>query len=356
MSRALDPKIKEALVAAVHTPVYQSVADVLSTRDEQLLDIEVLGPGHVLASGTYALHEGNAIAIPKFNILRAFLPAYEIFKSHLRGQYVAPEELLRATSVILLLDPEHMTAANARKRHIRHIKEQSPTQLHVATDAEFYLIDSLLTSRLHRHTKSPTLWGHRQWLLELSINTQRPVGSLTTALEKLIFVSAERHPRNYYAWCHARYLLDLHHHHRRSGTPAVAQKHEEEPQQGPAAALLETVTGMVKRWCFRHPDDTSGWSFLAVLVERQAAAAPTLFAETLRLVEDLSWRGEAAWCFLRGMVMHRGRLRAGQLEEFTHVLELVHRGGRRETATEELDRQVLANTLKWTELYAESDC
>ncbi|KAM3515592.1 hypothetical protein MY11210_000770 [Beauveria gryllotalpidicola] len=348
MSRALDSKIKDSLKRGDHEPVYRCIAQVLATREEELLDIEVLGPSHTLLPGIYVLHEGNAVAIPKFNILRAFLPAYKIFQGHLNGQHVAPEEVLQATSVILLLDPEHMTAANARKRHVRRIKSKNPDQIDAALDKELYFIDSLLTSRLHRHTKSPTLWGHRQWLQEQCIARSRPMDNLSTAMEKLIFVSAERHPRNFYAWCHARYLLG-----RKGPAHDAIDRAEHGPQAQQSTATLDMLTEMVKKWCFGHPSDTSGWSFLTVLVEqRPQAAAYSLFSETLRLAEAFSWRGESVWYFLRNM-LRMDWVENSHREDFERVLKLVH-GKAAEPG--ELDRQVLGHMLEWTKLYAESGC
>ncbi|KAM3564043.1 hypothetical protein MY1884_000941 [Beauveria asiatica] len=348
MSRALDPGIKNLLKHGDHEPVYRCVAQVLATREEELLDIEIFGPSHLLSPGVYVLHEGNAVAIPKINILRAFLPAYEIFQSHLNGQHVAPEEVLQATSVILLLDPEHMTAANARKRHVWRTKAQNPDQIDAYLDDELYFIDSLLTSRLHRHTKSPTLWGHRQWLQEQCIARSKPMDNLSTAMEKLIFVSAERHPRNYYAWCHARYLLG-----RKCPAHDAPNRAEHEPQAQQSTAMLDILTNMVKKWCFGHPSDTSGWSFLTVLIEQHPqAAASLLFPETLRLAEAFSWRGESVWYFLRN-ILRRGWVENSHKEDFERVLKLVH-GKAAEPG--ELDRQVLGHMLEWTKLYAESGC
>ncbi|KAJ6788675.1 hypothetical protein PWT90_04984 [Aphanocladium album] len=358
MSRALDPKIKEALNRGEHAHIYQCVADVLSTREQELLDIEVLGPSHVLPAETYVLREGNAIAIPKFNILRAFLPAYQIFKEHLGGEHVAAEELLRATSVILLLDPEHMTAANARKRYIKRTKEQNSDKFDSIVKKELYFIDSLLTSRLHRHTKSPTLWGHRQWLLELGrLSQQQPTvddDRLATALKELIFVSAERHPRNYYAWCHARYLLGL------GGRTSQGRgdsshgdeqgQQQQQQQQQRDTAALDIITERVKKWCFSHHHDTSGWSFLMVLIEQhqqeaRAAVASALFSETLHLAEAYSWRGESVWYFLRTM-LGRNWLQESHRQEFERVLRVVH--GKAAEPEAALDAQILSHTLEWT--------
>ncbi|KAJ2968451.1 hypothetical protein NQ176_g9175 [Zarea fungicola] len=355
MSRALDPKVKVALKQGDHTPVYQCIADVLSTQHDELLDIEVLGPSHALPDDTYLLSEDHAIAIPKVNILRAFIPAYAIIKEHLQGNHDSPEELMRATSVILLLDPEHMTAANARKRHIQNAIKKTIDNIDEALDKELYFVDSLLTSRLHRHTKSPTLWGHRQWLLEQYLARQRhPMRSLATTLERLIFVSAERHPRNYYAWCHARYLLGLAHHHpspqgNGGGDEQGRWRQQQHTlQEKDAAATLKEVTELVKKWCFNHHNDISGWAFLMVLVEEQPQVAGAVFCETLHLAETFSWRGESVWYFLRTML--RGNWLDGETHgmEFARVLGSVHR-----MAVGELDERVHGNMLEWSRRFSE---
>lgn len=353
MSRALDPKVKETLKQGDHTPVYQCIANVLSTQHDELLDIEVLGPSHALPQDTYLLSEDHAIAIPKFNILRAFVPAYAIIKEHLRGNHGLPEELMRATSVILLLDPEHLTAANARKRHIQNAIQKNTHNIDESLDKELYFIDSLLTSRLHRHTKSPTLWGHRQWLLEQCLARQRPPmrsRSLATTLERLIFVSAERHPRNYYAWCHARYLLGLAHYASPQGNSGGDEQGQQQHplQEKDIAATLEQVTELVKKWCFNHHNDISGWAFLMVLIEEQPQAAAAVFSETLHLAETFSWRGESVWYFLRTMLRGNWLDRETHGMEFARVLGLVHR-----MAVEEMDERVHGNMLEWSRRFSE---
>lgn len=354
MSRALDPRVKELLKEGDHTEVYQCIADALSAQHDLLLDIEILGPSHALLDDSYFLYEDNAIAIPKLNILRAFLPAYNVFKSYLAVRSHVSDEVMRATSVILLLDPEHMTAANARKRYIRQTEDADPGLMEKTLESELYFIDSLLTSRLHRHTKSPTLWGHRQWLMELRISRRRPTPSLEAALEKLIFVSAERHPRNYYAWCHARYLVEL------AGRTSRGNG-DEQGQQRDTRTSLAAATEQVKKWCFAHHNDVSGWSFLMVLLEERqrtggdgaaaagAATAAAVFSETLHLAETFSWRGESVWYFLRNM-LRRDWLPQKQEQEFERVLRLVHG---KVAEPEDLDQQVMGNMLAWSKLYSE---
>src|SRR5690606_32717358 len=104
-----------------------------------------------------------------------------------------------------LTDAEHLTAANTRKRAIlRDAKDSS--DIKSTLGREKWFVDSLVTSRLHRHTKSPILWSHRRWLLT-QFQKQGLQVYVPTEIRTIIFTSGERHPNNYYAWDHARWLL-----------------------------------------------------------------------------------------------------------------------------------------------------
>ena len=85
--------------------------------------------------------------------------------------------------------------------------------------SELVLLEGLLTSPgLDKHSKSPTLWALRQWIITNTTNTFSPstgrVGSPTPAAlihsELCIVARANNiHPRNYRAWQHARNLIVL---------------------------------------------------------------------------------------------------------------------------------------------------
>src|ERR1700744_3971783 len=110
------------------------------------------------------------------------------------------------TFIILLFDPEYITAANFRKRRIQTLFASS--ELHSNFKDELLFLNTILTSPLHRQSKSPTLWHHRWWLLtevlpRLNIgdsNLQTIVASEFAAVMK----AGERHPNNYYAFQHGR--------------------------------------------------------------------------------------------------------------------------------------------------------
>jgi hypothetical protein len=219
------------------------------------------------------------------------------------------------------MDPEHLTAANTRKRLIRDkLREQDlQDRLHL----EKHLIDSLLTSRLHRHTKSPTLWNHRRWLIQQFrvYNINVPAEN---DLTRTIMVSGERHPRNYYAWCHARYLINA------FILPLSSS------QEGISRMIIAT-----QKWCFAHHNDISGWQFLLFLLDKQPAETSPVFRETLKLAASFKWRNESVWYFLR-LVAARGVANTDK-EEFEGLRKTLW-----ETASEDsIEKKTLERAEQW---------
>ncbi|KAF4948374.1 hypothetical protein FGADI_9686 [Fusarium gaditjirri] len=279
MSRALDKSLKESLKHGNHHPVFLEISNVLVEPSDELLEIELLGKSHIPDTSSIVLRDENAVAIPKLRLVQAFIVAQKLLKQlQADKERISSEDISRSTAVILLMDPEHLTAANTRKRLIRgKLREDVQDRLQL----EKHLVDSLLTSRLHRHTKSPTLWNHRRWLMEQYRlhNIQVPVED---DLTRTIMISGERHPRNYYAWCHARYLVN---------TFIL-----------PSSSSQEGIPRMInatQKWCFAHHNDISGWQFLMFLMEKQPAETSPVFRETLKLTASFKWRNESVWYFLR---------------------------------------------------------
>jgi hypothetical protein len=197
-----------------------------------------------------------------------------------------------------LYDPEYLTAANYRKRRLRAILKLNPGLFAESLLAEMNFLSSILTSPLHRQSKSPTLWYHRWWLISvfipsiedtslvrtISVEFIHPPSLMNLELE-CVFKAAERHPNNYYAWQHARRTLLL-------GAKADVGDDQN----------LKTLLNKVLPWCLRNPSDTSGWSFLLHLLG-QPGMAPTDTAATLNSVlifaTQLKWQKEALWVFVR---------------------------------------------------------
>lgn len=325
MSRSLDNAVLASLQTQDPRPAYKDISTLFSEKLEEsetgrappLLEIEFLGTSHPLEDGVNYLRDESAVAIPKLRLTQAFLVARQYLQDHLTSRPVRatdaaasaiPDQVLAATAVILLMDPEHLTAANTRKRALQHKlasftgvddDEDAAGLRSRAVQAEEHLVNSLLTSRLHRHTKSPTLWGHRQWLLKLCQSEGIRLAAADDDLSEIIMVSGERHPRNYYAWNHARWLLL----NRRVLDHSLLLADDGQQQQ-----RLEKLSHNVKNWCLKHHGDISGWSFLAFVLghmrdgQRQAALCNVVMQDVLRIVESFRWSGESVWVFLRHLV------------------------------------------------------
>ncbi|GFP59179.1 protein prenyltransferase alpha subunit repeat-containing protein 1 [Trichoderma asperellum] len=286
MSRALDDDVKRAIKHGDHEQIFTKIADALSQRHAELLEIELLGRSHMADAGTILLQDGPAIAVPKLRLVQAFIFA--------RALLYKGKDVSRATAVMLLMDPEHLTAANTRKRLLQDAIK-SGTDVEARIRDELYFVDSLLTSRLHRHTKSPTLWGHRQWLMQRFQERGLKIDA-TSIMTAVISVAAERHPRNYYAWLHARYLTNA-----VSETAASRDKDKDKDEDKDKDKDLAGMLEAAKNWAVRHHDDISGWAFLMFFLDRHPEYAGPVVRETTRLAASFHWRNESVWYFLRNI-------------------------------------------------------
>lgn len=191
--------------------------------------------------------------------------------------------------MLLVCDPEHLTAANLRKRHLCDVKDN----LQGAVQYELWILDSLLTSPLKRHTKSPTLWSHRRFLYQRFPNLLNPDLELQTILQ-----SAEKHPMNYYAFDYARRLTNLN------------------------TSSAQTVFS----YCKVHVSDTSAWMFLLFLLINHCHDPIwewTIIEETTNRCLKFNFKQESVWSFLRlALVSNRWR-GLGEREHLLLTLEAV---------------------------------
>lgn len=302
MSRALDPEIVASTKNSNPETVYNDIVDSLSTETESLLEIEFLGKSHPLPEGCNVLIDGNSIAVPKAKLVQAFVIARKIFFQYMRD--CPPNksvDLRNATAVILLMDPEHLTAANARKRLIQKLQKDPQADLEASLRKELHFVDSYLTSRLHRHTKSPTLWSHRRWVLEVCKSIQMEY-DIQQDLTSVILIAAERHPRNYYAWSHLRWLVQ-------TFTTCL-----EDSKTQTRNSDFDQLVAVVKDWCLRHPADISGFSFLLFCLSMPGSSEDvskpqlksSICSEVFRLAISFKWTHETIWVFLRTVVASGG--------------------------------------------------
>jgi hypothetical protein len=192
---------------------------------------------------------------------------------------------------VLLFDPEYLTAANFRKRYLLYASKQGHFEL--AWKRELIFLDSVLSSPLHRQSKSPTLWYHRYWLLSTFLPEFCPGDDFGEDFLKheisIVFRSAERHQHNYYAWQYARRLISI-------LAPAIS-KHKSTETRVTEGLLDETFA-----WCLQHPSDTSGWSFLSFLMSRAVQNTQQnilIVQKTADFAGSYKWSKEALWHFLR---------------------------------------------------------
>lgn len=306
MSRALNNDTVLALRHADPAAAFETISKALPQLQGQdhgaLLEIEILPKSHVLESNTFLLQDENALGISKPALIQAFFVARRMLQDHRSGggPYLSAEHLLAVTSVILTMDPEHLTAANSRKRLII-AQANEDMQLQIIRLDKF-LVDSLLTSRLHRHTKSPTLWSHRRWLIKTA-QSLRVQPDVVDDVKRIVMIAGERHPKNYYAWCHARWLTDLIRNDR--GKDSVQD-------------LLEAT----KLWCFRNHTDISGWSFVSfLLLKLEDTVSIDILDETVKLATSLGWTNESTWVFLRTLAATGAT--DSELASFQESLELL---------------------------------
>ncbi|KAI1171653.1 hypothetical protein F4777DRAFT_44229 [Nemania sp. FL0916] len=281
MSRSLDKKLLSHLKSEDPRPVYKDLSKLFANLLESgLLEIEFLGQSHPLEPGVSFLQDENAIAIPKLRLLQAFSVAYNIFRKYVEDPSgTITNDVVAATSILLLMDPEHLTAANIRKRAL--MASGNLTLVNLKKEQQF--VDTLLTARLHRHTKSPTLWSHRRWLVATCWTLSTP-WDIRRDIQTVVMVAGERHPRNYVAWQHARFLID----------------HD--------LSLAATVAFDVKAFCLRNHSDISGWAFLSDCITRirdaesRRSAFSSILADILSMAESFRWTNESVWVFLRTII------------------------------------------------------
>jgi hypothetical protein len=162
-----------------------------------------------------------------------------------------------------------------------------------AVQRELWYLSSILTSPLHRQSKSPTLWFQRAWIYltfrgeceALFRSREWVLGELEVVLK-----AGERHQHNYYAFLYARRVI--------ASAAKLLSDHTDPPP-----LHLEILQRQLA-WCKAHPSDTSGWSFLAFWV--RSFLTETERRETVYLVlnfaKTLEWQGEALWAFLKSFV------------------------------------------------------
>lgn len=289
---------------------FQHLAGVFASRGDDILEIEIIPP----SLGSPFLQDGCFIGITKKSLVQAYTVARQLFFKKLMS--MTEDELLAnlldknqstgivsdlvITEVMLLFDCEHLTACNWRKRRLLAALARCQSdpgrhsQLLQVLRTELTLLQSYQCSPLHRHTKSPTLWSHRVWVLKqlLKLEGQSPESLLDIERHELAIVlrAAELHPKNYYAFTYMRQLHAL----------LARMTVETKDASSWAGLLAKTLVNPVLDWCLANPRDISGWAFGMYLLshapDRQLRGDAV--SRVLRFARDVGWEGESLWTFI----------------------------------------------------------
>ncbi|KAH7125422.1 hypothetical protein B0J11DRAFT_579968 [Dendryphion nanum] len=340
-------KLKAQL--AMQNLAYTMLDDFFNAHKEEVVEIEILPP-HIEPENGICMVDGINIGLPKKILALAYLQARQLFFSSVEIEK-ASSLALSTSRMILLFDPEHLTAANFRKRYLTRIRDSqdfNETDYQSAVSRELVFINSILTSPLHRQSKSPTLWHHRLWLLNLRLplRTLDESGNqlliLVTAELNDVLKSGERHPKNYYAWQYARRLHTQ-----------IKTLHREEIEFSNASifqSLVSASSVLVKEWCCKHPSDISGWTFLLHLLSmvHLVAERHSIVKQVLEYAINLQLKFESIWVFIR--LALASDILQGEQDATLHILQ--HYWKERETLkkNDEIDIHVV-HTIEWVKKY-----
>ncbi|KAJ5963413.1 Protein prenyltransferase [Penicillium vulpinum] len=285
---------------------FHELVRIFSSRNNQVLEIEIIPPG----LGATFLQDGCSLGITKKALVQAFTVARQLFfdrlmpmsEDDLQTIFSANAQSRNAdsaiTEIMLLFDCEHLTACNWRKRRLRAAMTHYliSNQTSVATElleAELTLMSSYQCSPLHRHTKSPTLWHHRLWVLVHLLQRRHWIQEDLLKLQRteldVVLHAGELHPKNYYAFSYLRQLDVL--------LTATAEKTGQSTRETHTA---QSVVERVVDWCLANPRDISGWSFglyvLGNVLEQQSRV--NALERVVKFALNVGWEGESLWTFI----------------------------------------------------------
>ncbi|KAF1993123.1 hypothetical protein P154DRAFT_98169 [Amniculicola lignicola CBS 123094] len=300
-------------LTADHAEAYSQLVTCFNEHLDEIFEFEIV-PSALQSASAGIMRDGSSYGASKRFLAAAFLHARQVFQSSLEvGKEREGVSLANdASKVMLLYDPEHVTAANFRKRYLRRAKDQELFR------RELVFLTSILTSPLHRHAKSPTLWSHRAWVLQQTLPAMAVsdvesyfVKNMESELDAILR-AGERHPTNYYAWGYARKLFRM-----MENLYLDKETYHWKPE---IPLFVSSSAQRLKAWCMRHPSDTSGWSFLHDFLRlltnepRQA-----IVEDVLKYAVHLRLRNESLWVFVR-IILADATLEKSRRDELNQLL------------------------------------
>lgn len=304
---------------------YTTLLSYLHPSPSTALELDILPS----ISPPQILHDPPALALPKSLLVACYISARNIFLSYTtvpqNKSTTEEEKALKATRVIQLYDPTHISAANFRKRWLLRFSERDGDEVgkeegKKAVREELCWLESLLTSPLPKHAKAETLWAQRGWVVWRFFDTvvdedalgagggERGngcrMGRLWERELRIVMKAGETHPRNYHAWEYARRLF---------GSLFLGRYGAILGLRGRKICWEESVK-KVHKWCLMHPRDVSGWTFLVFLLRKvledenkdwvdvkKSAEVVRVLWETREFVRKYDWKGESVEWFLKAV-------------------------------------------------------
>lgn len=201
---------------------------------------------------------------------------------------IPQQELLKVTSCLLLLCPDNATAWADRKRALLTLTREPASDHFGIWNKELRFINLLMT----RHTKAPTSWFHRKYVLQklIILKVANVEGLIDLAQEEIRICSnvAEKYPKNYYAWTHRNYVLDKLH-----GICCGGESGSKEITYS-LQSLLEDEWKSIQVWLRTHVSDHSAAHYGGCILRLQ--------------VKTLSHEGGTVLSLLSGAVENSRRL------------------------------------------------
>lgn len=230
------------------------------------------------------------LGLPQKALYQAYLLACRAFRAARQASDFAA--LLRASSVLLLANPAHSTALNARKRLVTSGQRDARQEL------DFTAV--LLSEQ--QACKSSLLWHHRRWLLRQLHSTHPdisvdgldscvvPIAELRVELA-LTAQACEAYRRNYFAWNHRLHCA-------RNFRPHGVNGHDN------VVELVDGELATVHGWIDRHVSDHTAMHYACELVTvyEDVSGSPARMQRTLQhAVSAVAAfpNHEALWCYLR---------------------------------------------------------
>lgn len=273
--------------------------------------------------GPFLFVEDN-LGIPQKIIHKVYLHAVGLFRSARKCIPTRPTTIVQrncvldaslvrilaaSSSILLLANPPHQTALNARKHLVRmHL---------IDPRAELRFMASLLSSQ--HCAKHAELWYHRRWILGAAgvdsyCHLQFPSRELFQQELELASRACELYPRNYFAWTHRlicmRSLLSGY----LTGTDTV----------GFVPILRNEITG-IKGWIDRHVSDYSAIHTILALSQAAFQSKDSSLMEIV-IEEDLLGHAislvreypahEALWMYIRTALSISDSQRPQQTQQF----------------------------------------